>query len=323
MFIDGGTSNTRFTLMDENHVIAREKRKVGASNGTQEGNPILLKTVRQMTDWFEQKYECQISDVFASGMITCEKGLYELPHIEAPVSVSDLAAHVARTKLPQISDHFDFYFVPGIKFMDQKELGADMMRGEETEIMGAIDSDDSNSKVLILHFGSHNKLICINEGKVSKAVTTIAGELISAVCRDTILKDTLGELNKEMNLDAEFIKKGFMETQRFGISRSIFLIRVHAVIEQEQRLQSLSYLYGAVLAIDMAAFQGLLRQDVNQIVLYGRQEFIQAFEACKLYIFGDRVIPEVKKISYADSEMLSIQGIGKIRNQYFRMHNDI
>jgi 2-dehydro-3-deoxygalactonokinase len=161
-----------------------------------------------MTDWFEQKYECWISDVFASGMITCEKGLYELPHIEAPVSVPDLAAYVAWVKLPQISDHFDFYFVPGIKFTNQKELGTDMMRGEETEIAGAIDSDDSNSKVLVLHFGSHNKLIGISEGKISHSITTIAGELISAVCRDTILKDILGELNTDMNLDAEFIKKG-------------------------------------------------------------------------------------------------------------------
>ncbi|MCC8061554.1 MAG: 2-dehydro-3-deoxygalactonokinase [Clostridiales bacterium] len=322
VMIDGGTTNTRFILMHEGEVLARCGKRAGAGAAEQSGNKPLFAAVRETLLDLEREYGCRITDVFSSGMITSGQGLYELEHIDAPVSFAKLVRAVKKVRLPEISETLDFYFVPGVRFLDQPGFGKDMMRGEETELMGALDDAAEEQNIAFLHFGSHNKLMLVEKGAIVNSVTTVGGELLWAVIQDTILKSGVGDLlggGKAFSLDGQFVRKGFINSEAQGLTRALFLGRICQVLENAGPEQILSYLYGAILAADAGGFREMLGSRIDRIVLYGRREFVESFRLCKEEILGERAEKiSLGEISYEESENLSVRGLLKIREAYWK-----
>ena len=79
--------------------------------------------------------ESDVIRILASGMITSEFGLYELPHLTAPAGIKELHDSMAEVSFPEISP-IPFVFIRGIKVNSDKLCDFDMMRGEETELVG-------------------------------------------------------------------------------------------------------------------------------------------------------------------------------------------
>ncbi len=315
LIIDGGTTNTRFTLLEGEKVITRTIRRSGAADADAAcGNSLLKHVIREELCSLQDQYGC-ITDIFASGMITSNAGLYEVPHIPAPASLKDLAAGVRTTVISDISRDIKFHFVPGLRFINQIEYGADMMRGEETEIMGAIEDELVNKSLLFLHCGSHNKLIRYYDGKIRESVTTIGGELLWAVLNDTILKSSAAELSEAVPLDREYVKRGYHEAVKYGLSRALFLARICHVIEDADKNQVLSFIYGAIASSDLQVLGKFIGKRCDKIILYGREGFLRAFEICLPLSGTVKITPDrVSTISREDSELLSVKGIGKIRD---------
>lgn len=322
VMIDGGTTNTRFILMHEGEVLTRCGKRAGTGAAEQSGNKPLFSAVKETLLELEREYDCHITDVFSSGMITSGQGLYELKHIDAPASFEKLVGAVKKVRLPEISETVDFYFVPGVRFLDQPESGKDMMRGEETELMGALGDGDEEKNIAFLHFGSHNKLMLVEKGAITNSVTTVGGELLWAVTQDTILKSGVGDLlggGKAFSLDGQFVRKGFANSEAQGLTRALFLGRICQVLEDAEPAQVLSYLYGAILAADAEGFRRMFGNGVDRIVLYGRREFVESFRLCREEILGERAREiSLGEISYEESENLSLRGLLKIREAYRR-----
>ncbi len=320
VLIDGGTTNTRFILMDGETILTRCRKRSGAGAAESSGNQSLFTTVKETLSELERDYDCQITDVFSSGMITSGQGLYELEHINAPASLEQLVRGVKKVRLPEISETIDFYFVPGVRFLNQPELGKDMMRGEETELMGALKEGDEEQNIAFLHFGSHNKLMLLEKGAITKSVTTVGGELLWAVIQDTILKSGVGNLlqdGKDFALDEEFVRRGFQSSEEQGLTRALFLGRICQVLEHAEPAQVLSWLYGVILAADAQAYHSMLDDSVDRIMLYGRREFVESFQICRKEILGAYAQKvELGEISYEESETLSLRGLMKIRKAY-------
>lgn len=314
LIIDGGTTNTRFTLLDRNTVISRTICKVGASSADSSGaNEQLKKAVKDKIAALKEQFDCAITDIYASGMITSNAGLFELAHIEAPASLKALYRGIRTISMSEICEDGVFHFIPGIRFHNQPGIGIDMMRGEEVEIFGALKQEDEAKALLFLHFGSHNKLIFYRDENIQNSITTIGGELLWAILNHTILKSSAGELPEAFDLDEEYVKAGFKETEKNNISRSMFQGRIRQVVGKAGKEQVLSYICGAVMYTDLQAFIPLLEQQADKCILYGREAFIQTFLIClpllefKIPRFKIEIIP------YEESEWLSFKGVQKIR----------
>jgi 2-dehydro-3-deoxygalactonokinase len=188
-------------------------------------------------------------------MITSPLGLVELPHVEAPAAVADLAARVERHRFPEVCE-LEFLLVPGVRTGPARVppdgiAATDVMRGEETLCVGLLELGRLRPGGALLNLGSHWKLVSIDAaGRIAASRTTLSGELAFAAQTQTILAGSLPREWPEVP-DLEWVERG-MELQReAGLPRALFTVRLaeqRADCTPEQRL---SLPLGAGVAADL------------------------------------------------------------------------
>jgi 2-keto-3-deoxy-galactonokinase len=117
--------------------------------------------------------------VIAAGMVGSANGWLEVPYCDAPAGASELAAGLRAV------DGTRVHIIPGVS---QRDPAADVMRGEETQAIGAIAMDDRLQYDALLIFpGTHSKWVHISNGKISRFSTYMTGELFSVLRNHSIL----------------------------------------------------------------------------------------------------------------------------------------
>ncbi|GHT67540.1 2-dehydro-3-deoxygalactonokinase [Spirochaetia bacterium] len=314
LIIDGGTTKTSFTLLEHGKVCTQRTCKVGASASFESGkNESLKEAVKSEIAALEAEYNCVITDIYAAGMITSNVGLKEIPHITAPVSFETLAALVVNCRLDEISRNGLFHFIPGIKFIHKYGSPLDVLRGEEVEIFGALDRIDKNQAINFIHFGSHNKIIRYENAAITNAITTISGELLSAISSNTILKNSIADIDNGFVMNMDYVRNGYMAAKKNGVSGSLFKVRIGHIMENYSGDMALSFVFGILLYDDIFAFMPLLQQNCDLLVLYGRDSFINAFRAVlDCFEEGTALKEKLITIPFDESKNLSLRGILRI-----------
>ena len=240
--IDGGTTNTRVTLVSNGSVIDAERYNIGSGKGRDD---LLLK--KTLKSGIEQIIERQgisirsVEAVLVSGMITGGGGLCEIHHIAAPAGLKELHNAMMIRYIPEICD-IPFNFIPGVKTVSETLENADIMRGEETELMG-LNIDISDSMVLLP--GSHSKCISVSEnGKIDKFRTFLTGEMIYALSRATILS---GTVDLTYPTDKDYLIKGYEYCKKYGINEALFKVRISDMLFDRTPAQRMGFFTGAVL----------------------------------------------------------------------------
>lgn len=264
--IDGGTTNTRVNLVKDGSVINSVKLSVGARVGMDNKSFLITeikKAVAKLSDGEN------IEKILASGMITSEFGLYNLPHITAPAGIAELHNSMKEVILPDISD-ISFVFIPGVKITGEGLDDTDMMRGEETELIGLI-CDDFVEGIYVLP-GSHSKIIRVSrDGKIVDFSTMLTGEMISALSDGTILKDAVDLRQSEA--DDVFLLKGYDYCTAFGINEALFKVRVLKNVFGTPQKQVYSFFVGTVL---QAEIKKIIETKEKNIVIGGKAQIKKA-----------------------------------------------
>lgn len=285
--LDLGTTNTRALLWeDQQKILAQCKSEIGVACVAADGNKHRLeqavkeaiKTLLAQGNRDPHEVEC----ILASGMVTSNVGLYEVPHLTAPVGLEDLAQGIQRVELPQITS-IPFWFIPGVKNRvapGQGFEGMDMMRGEEVEAVALLEALPKDSPYLLGLPGSHTKFVAAEGGKITGCLTTLTGEMLSVLTRQTILADTVER--KFADLDTyspEMVKLGYHTAKREGLARAAFLARTLRQQAGYTAEQMANYLLGAVLEQDLRALASSSAVTVTRdtkIVLSGKGILCQA-----------------------------------------------
>lgn len=267
--IDGGTTNTRISLVKDGAIIATDKYNVGA-RASIDGNSALTNTIKNGIVKILEKTGVDAKSVIriiASGMITCEFGLVNLPHITTPCSIKDMKQNVFDTVLPEISD-IPFTFIRGVKTVSDDLTGADVMRGEESELMGIL----REGKCTYVLPGSHSKIIFTDEnGSITSFSTLLTGELIYAVANDTILKDAV-DLSLS-HCDKEYLEKGYEYCLQNGINEALFKVRILKNTFHATPVQCYGFFLGTVLC---AEIQKILKANAPTVVIGGKKQLKEA-----------------------------------------------
>jgi 2-dehydro-3-deoxygalactonokinase len=119
--------------------------------------------------------------LIAAGMVGSRSGWREVPYVSLPGGRQKLAAALVSVTR---SDGPDLYIVPGLRHAGI----ADVMRGEETQIVGAIElrSALADDAVLVLP-GTHSKWATLGAGRVVDFTTYMTGELFALLRSHSIL----------------------------------------------------------------------------------------------------------------------------------------
>ena len=262
--IDGGTTNTRINLVVNKKIIDTLKLSIGARNGIGGNHEFKTALKSSIADILKKNgvTENDIHRILASGMITSEFGLYEVPHTIAPAGIEQLHNNMKEVLLSDISN-IPFIFISGVKTegtLDQ----TDMMRGEETEIIGLAEKYGTTA-VYVLP-GSHSKIIEFNhKNEISKFTTAMSGEMISALANNTILKDAVDLSVAEF--DSEYLLLGYETAEKLGIAQALFKTRILKNLFKKDKCKVYSFFLGVILFSDI---QTIKTAETQKVIIGGK-----------------------------------------------------
>ena len=114
----------------------------------------------------------------ACGMIGSRQGWIEAPYVRCPVELSALGENLVRTPGAELA------IVPGALCVDGSGI-PDVMRGEETQVAGALAADQD--RMLAVLPGTHSKWAIVERGRLTAFATFMTGELFAVLLAHSIL----------------------------------------------------------------------------------------------------------------------------------------
>jgi 2-dehydro-3-deoxygalactonokinase len=257
--VDVGTTNSRIKVIEDGKILATASTKVGIKDVAITGSQDVLESgLAKIVFEGLEKADRQIAEVeyfAASGMITCNLGLMELPHRISPVSMNDLVNGIQKKEFSWLENK-PFYFIPGVKnavdMPSMDTLGQiDVMRGEEVEAFGIIEICKIKGPALMILPGSHTKFVWINESnEIEKCSTTMLGEFLHALVNATILSSSILP-NLITEIDEEAINKGIAFELENGVTKSAFAVRLMDIMLDTTPNERANFLAGALICNDI------------------------------------------------------------------------
>jgi 2-dehydro-3-deoxygalactonokinase len=263
--IDWGTTSTRVYAMDRQGRI-RDARS--APLGVQ----------RVAKGEFAQALKTLCGDDFsegvpliACGMIGSRQGWIEAPYLACPADFGAVAA--ALTRVPGTA----LAIVPGLICRDDDGI-ADVMRGEETQILGAL-ADAAQARQVLLLPGTHSKWAIIGPDGIEAFSTFMTGELYALLVEQSIL----GRLATPGS-DQEAFARGVRHSLRSGaaLSHDLFSARTLALTNRLAPSGVGDYLSGLLLGAEIAAARRWLermRLAATRLTLVGTQALMDKYRA--------------------------------------------
>ncbi|MES2666913.1 MAG: 2-dehydro-3-deoxygalactonokinase [Pseudomonadota bacterium] len=206
--------------------------------------------------------------VLASGMITSRNGWVETPYLPLPVTVQDLAQSLTphRTAQGRL-----IHFITGIATgLDRLP---DVMRGEETELVGHIVGNASGSGVFVMP-GTHSKWARADDGAIQGFETFMTGEFYAILHQHSIL----GRLAVDGAYSPEAFLSGVRASaaQEGSLLSRAFSARTLTLFNRLAADQIGDYLSGILIGEEIAA--GLAAHPPGaQITIIGRGDLAERY----------------------------------------------
>jgi 2-dehydro-3-deoxygalactonokinase len=184
-----------------------------------------------------------------AGMIGSRQGWHEAAYIPCPVSPQSLGANLLRFNG---SGGRPFAIVPGVR-LDVPSRDGDVMRGEETQMIGVIDREPGFTGTAILP-GTHSKWVRIEDGVIVDFQTFITGELFELLAHKSFLRHSVAEGGGDPAETPEFalaVKR--VAGDRLPFLNALFSVRARQLLLDVDRQANLAYLSGIAIAGEIAA----------------------------------------------------------------------
>jgi 2-dehydro-3-deoxygalactonokinase len=201
-----------------------------------------------------------------AGMVGSNRGWVEAPYVPCPAGLPELAANLKWVVPERIA------IVPGVSYISGD--AADVMRGEEVQILGAFGEAMVPPDSLICHPGTHNKWISLEDGRICSFRTIMTGELFNLLREHSILADLL---RQPAEVDAAFeagVRRGLEDD---ALTAELFSIRARVLLGKTAREDAASYTSGLLIGTDLRT--ALKSAPAVEIVVMGRPELTSLFAA--------------------------------------------
>lgn len=240
---DWGTSNLRVWALDAGGILAEASSDRGMGSLTTEGyEPALLDLIG---DWLPQG---RVTPVIACGMVGARQGWREAAYRAVPCSPVDAGALTqVATRDPRIR----FTIAPGLS----QRQPADVMRGEETQIAGALALYPGFDGVICLP-GTHSKWAHVSAGEVVSFQTFMTGELFALLSKQSVLRHGLAAEGADpADFDGGAFDAGVSETlsRPERLAARLFGLRAEGLLAGLSPATGRSRLSGLLIGAELAA----------------------------------------------------------------------
>jgi 2-dehydro-3-deoxygalactonokinase len=176
---------------------------------------------------------------------------------------------------------------------------ADVMRGEEVQLLGAVAAGLVDPMSLVCHPGTHNKWAVLEKGAIHSFMTVMTGELFSLLKEHSILGDLLQ--GPVMVNDA--FKRGVQETMEHEtLPADLFGVRAQVLLGQAKKEDAASYASGLLIGTDVRI--GLTKPYGAEVTIIGRPDLTALYAAA--------VCEHGRSAAQRDGERCFLAGIQEI-----------
>lgn len=268
---DWGTTAFRLRLIDASccKIIEEEKTDQGIAETFQlwkkegKSEEVRLSFYLDITDkhikTIEKKTCNSLNNVplIISGMASSTIGMIDLPYKDIPFNIdgSDL-----KVESINASDSFkhEVSIISGVRTED------DVMRGEETKLIGCAAAVSAEREHVFIFPGTHPKHVNVKNGKATSFKTYMTGEFFDLLTRKSILSVSVeeGEDFQKTNYFEAF-KKGVKDSIDSNILHTCFLVRTNNVFNKLTKHENYYYLSGLLIGTELENLKNLTNTNIT------------------------------------------------------------
>lgn len=235
--VDWGTSHLRVFAMGPDGILAERGSDRGMGKlARDEFEPALLALVE---DWLGPKP----MQIVVCGMAGARQGWIEAPYRTVPCPPVAKGAFIAA---PAQNHRMKVQILPGLS----QETPADVMRGEETQIAGALALLPGFDGVICLP-GTHSKWAKISAGEVVSFQTFMTGELFALISSQSVLRHGMVSETWDEASFAQGLSDALSRPERFAAQ--LFALRAEGLLKALPPASARSRLSGLLIGAELAA----------------------------------------------------------------------
>lgn len=256
--IDWGTSSLRGARLDHRGRVLEERSSAqGILNVPRDQFATVLEAL--CADWPRPEG----SVTLISGMAGSKQGWAEAPYCPCPAGFDEIAG-----KLKWVEPH-RIAIVPGL--CCEHAHAPDVMRGEETQIFGALQLTGLRDGLFVLP-GTHSKWAQVKDGRVVSFKTFMTGEVFALLSQHSILAKTI---DTTAALDSNAFLQGVAQAAAGGgILHNAFSARTLGLFERRNAAELASLLSGLVIGEELRCYP---LPKGSEVVLIGANALTQRY----------------------------------------------
>lgn len=225
-----------------------------------------------------------------AGMVGSNRGWVEAPYVPAPAGLAEIAARLVWAEPGRAA------IVPGVSYRDGE--AADVMRGEEVQLLGAAATGLIAPDALACHPGTHNKWVRLAAGRIAAFRTVMTGEMFQLLKDRSILADLLQAPAEVDDAFRDGVRRGL---EGAALTADLFSARARMLLGTLDRTQGASWVSGLLIGADLRTGTA---GATGEVAVVGRPELTARYAAA-LAVAG---IP----CREVDGEQAFLAGIGEI-----------
>jgi 2-dehydro-3-deoxygalactonokinase len=266
---DWGTSHLRLVLCDAQAVVLESSAGPGAA----EVSGRFADTFESLTACWEQSHGAL--PAVLCGMVGSSIGWTQAPYVACPALPEQIADACVTLRGGSV------HIVPGLSCRNRFDA-PDFLRGEETQILGALNLDGAlrHGNWLLCLPGTHTKWVVLQDGSVREFFTAPTGELFALLSEQSVLVGKHSRM--EAPIDADAFKKGlarFNEFPQAQLLHRLFECRSRQLSGELTAPAAAAYLSGLLIASDVRGALRVLSNSITagSVYLIGSSELTQLY----------------------------------------------
>jgi 2-dehydro-3-deoxygalactonokinase len=201
-----------------------------------------------------------------AGMVGANRGWRETPYLPCPAALEDLARELCWVEPGSVA------IVPGLAYAEGD--AADVMRGEETQVLGAVAAGLAPADCLACLPGTHTKWVVVRDRRITAFRTVMTGELFALLRTHSILAEQLRDTAKAGPDFYAGVDRGLAGAE---LTADLFGVRARALLGTSLSANGAAFASGLLIGADLRAGLGISEE--RNVHVIGRTDLATLYTA--------------------------------------------